>query len=61
MWLAKEQESPVPSGSTFSALITPSSNNIEYLIDRVPPIGGISVLNSIALVKVAWGSDNKRT
>lgn len=58
---ANEHERPVPSGSTFNALIIPSSNNIEYLIDRVPPKTGISVLNSRALVKVASGSDSNRT
>ncbi len=61
MWSANEQDSPVPSGSTLIAFTTPSSNNIEYLIDRVPPIAGISVVNSMALVNMACGSDNRRT
>lgn len=61
MWWANEQLKPVPSGSMFNALITPSSTSIEYLIDLVPPKAGISVDSSIALVKAAHGSDSRRT
>ena len=60
MCWAREQESPVPSASTFKAFMTPSSSNMEYLIDRVPPSTGISVLNSRAFANVAWGSDRMR-
>lgn len=61
MLFAKEQLSPVPSGSTFNSFTSPFSTTIEKRFERKPPSGGRSIVNSKDLTNKPEGSANMRT
>ena len=60
MLLARLQLSPVPSGSTLSAVTSPSSITITYLFDRTFPRNGLAS-SSISTAYSNWRDEGNKT